>query len=187
VNAPTETGARTLGRVTEDSVATNIALRRESFFRDYPDAVDLTARCTFAFHESIKGSLAAALRSRPDSYARGQGIGKKALTIEDVCELVTSGGSEGRRAVAALLSPILDRLDSGPAPFQPAGEVVADFTTSAATVSAAFMRGDAAYRVLQHLVEVDAKARALRKVLRADSLVRPSPARGNVSRSLLTA
>ena len=180
-------GLRSFDGITEECVATNIAIRREPFFREHPGAVDLAAKCTFAFHGTIKGSLTTALRSRDGSYAREQGTGKRALTIEDVCELVTSGGAEGRRAVAALLSPILEHLDAGPVPFLPRGEVVADFAMSAGRVSAAFMRGDTALRVLQHLLDVDAKSRVLRKVLRTAATATTSPEARRLTLTRLTA
>ena len=97
--------------LTAADVALVIGSRREELMRLTPAAITLCAASVVAFHDAINGSLTTALRSRSESYAREQGTGKRALTIEDVCELAVAGGAEGARAVRALFAPIISRLD----------------------------------------------------------------------------
>ena len=125
--------------LTESTVSLNIAGHREELLRINPGAVELAAQCIFAFHEDINGSLTTVLASRAGSYAREQGTGKRSLTVEDLCEMVTKGGSEGRSAVRALLAPIVDRLDGVTASGIAIGDAVADFDNEAGDITQAII------------------------------------------------
>lgn len=152
--------------ITESDIALNIASRREELHRNTPAAITLSAACVFGFHEEINGSLTTALRSRSESYAREQGTGKRALTWDDICELVIAGGSEGRGAVRALLAPVVAMLDGGGSGAD-VNEAAAAFVREAADVPNAFLlgRGD---------VEIDREIREAKEALRILEAARES-------------
>lgn len=152
--------------LTQATVSLNIASHREELLRLNPGAVELAAACIFAFHAAINGSLTTALRSRSDSYAREQGTGKRALTVEDLCELVTAGGSEGRSAVRALLAPIIARLDEagiGTA----VNEAAADFAREAADVPSALLLGKGDSELRREIREAKERLRVLEAAVEA--------------------
>ena len=162
----TRAGSTPPAALTEATVALNIASHREELLRINPQAISLAASCVFAFHESITGSLTTALKSRSGrSYGREQGVGLRALTVEDIAELATAGGVEGRRAVIALLAPIMDCLEGGPASGLILSEAVADYAREATDVSQALMRGKTDTDILRELNESDERAKVLRNVL----------------------
>lgn len=150
--------------MTEAEVALNIASRREELHRVNPGAVALSATCVFAFHEEINGSLTTALRSRSGSYAREQGTGHRALTFEDVCELVIAGGAEGRRAVRALLAPVMARLESSGSGIDAMG-AAADFLHEACDVPNAMMLGKSSTEVNREIREAREALRVLEQAM----------------------
>lgn len=152
--------------LSESVVALNIASRREELHRNTPSAITLAAAGVFAFHAEISGNLTTALRSRSGSYAREQGTGLRALTVEDICELVTVGGSEGRCAVRALLAPVLAKLDEAGA----GDDVVvaaADFLTEACDVPNAIMLGKSGTEINREIREARESLRKLEKAQEA--------------------
>lgn len=138
-SAPVTHGAPS-SPITVQTVALNIAGHREELLRLNPGALELAAECIFAFHEDANGSMTTVLASRSGSYAREQGTGKRSLTVEDLCEMVTRGGAEGRSAVRALLAPIISRLDESGLGADLA-EAGATFAREACDVTEALMLG----------------------------------------------
>lgn len=156
--------------LTEAVVALNIAGHREELHRNTRPAINLAASCIFAFHEEISGSLTTALRSRSESYAREQGTGKRALTVEDICELVVAGGAEGRNAVRALLAPIVGRLD-GSGSGVGVSEAAADFLHEACDVPNALMLGKTDSEIRREIVEARERLRIFEQALESRARV----------------
>lgn len=146
------------------SVALRIAARREELHRNTPQAVHLAARCVVGFHDTINGSLTTALRSRSESYARGEGTGDRAISLEDICELVEAGGAEGKRGVRAMLAPILSRLDE-----TGSGSDVAlaasEFLSEACDIPNALMLGKSDTEIRREANEAREKLRRFEKAL----------------------
>jgi hypothetical protein len=153
--------------LTPATVALNIASHRDELFRLNPGAVELAAECVFGFHEAVNGSLTTVLPSRAGSYAREQGTGKRSLTLEDVCEMVTRGGSEGRSAVRALLAPIVDRLDGVTASMVGIGDAAADFDAESSDIGQAILRGKTDTDIRREIREAEDKLRILKGAVTA--------------------
>lgn len=156
--------------VTEAGIALNIASRREELHRNTPAAITLSASCVFAFHEEIHGALHAALRSRSESYAREQGTGKRALTWDDVCELVIAGGAEGRRAVRALIAPVVSVLD-GSGSGVAVSDAAAEFLAEAADVPNALLLGKSDSEIRREIREAREKLRVFEAAIEARNKV----------------
>lgn len=156
--------------ITEAVIALNIASRREELHRNTPAAITLSAACVFGFHEEINGSLTTALRSRSESYAREQGTGKRALTWDDICELVLAGGSEGRGAVRALLAPVVAILDGAGAGVD-VMDAAAEFLTEACDVPNALMLGKTDTEIRREIREAREKLRVFEQALESRAKV----------------
>lgn len=152
--------------LTPATVALNIASHRDELARVNQAAIELSALCVFAFHEEIRGSLSLALQSRSGSYAREQGTGKRSLTMEDICELVTAGGAEGRNAVRALLGPIVSRLD-GFVSDMDLNEAGADFARESGDVTDAILRGKTDTEIRREIREAEDQLKVLRAAVTA--------------------
>jgi len=163
--APVTHGLET--SLTPATVSINIASHREELLRVSPAAVELASECVFAFHQDINGSLTTALRSRSGSYAREQGTGKRSLTVEDIAELVASGGSEGRSAVRALLGPILSRLEGAAVPGISVGDAAADFDHESGDITEAILRGRTDTEIQREIREAEAKLEVLKRAVQA--------------------
>ncbi len=108
--------------LTVAGIALNIANRRGELLADSPVVGgDASLRqATFwaaahgylAFAEVSAGRTPMILRHRSAEYVKAQRSGTKALAYEDLIGMALAGDADSKRALLALLSPILDRLDS---------------------------------------------------------------------------
>lgn len=89
--------------VTLTSLVLAIAGRRKEASHE---SIDLEAEALEAWRRYVVGHPGI-LKSRSETYARGQNCGENAITLSDLCEAIRNGGREGKAAARAVLLVLL--------------------------------------------------------------------------------
>ena len=154
--------------VSRTSLVLAIAARRKEAS---PESIGLEAEFVEEWRRHAVGHPGI-LKSRSETYARGQNIGENVLTVSDLCEAIKNGGREGKAAARAGLLRLLRETEPKLGTDESVKLAAESAIKEAGDVTLSVVRGDDRNTLRKEVVEAIESLQTLHGTLEAGEVKR---------------
>ena len=154
--------------VSRTSLVLAIASRRDGAT---PESIGLEAEFIEEWRRFAVGHPGI-LKSRSETYARGQNSGQHVLTVSDICEAIKNGGREGKAAARAGLLRLLRETEPKLGTEESVRAAAESAIKEAGDVTLSVVRGDDRQRLRKEVVEAIEGLQVLQATLDVSEVVR---------------